>query len=42
MTAAGVQHIFIYAGAPAGSAGIFQLTRSLDTERLRALLLQPR
>jgi hypothetical protein len=39
-TTAGVQHIFIYAGAPAGPAGIFRLTRTLDTVRLRTLLHQ--
>ena len=39
-TTAGVQHIFIYAGAPAGPAGIFRLTRTLDTARLRTLLHQ--
>ena len=32
---AGVQHIFFYAGKPQGPAGIFRLTRTLDTEKLR-------
>lgn len=41
-TTAGVQHIFIYAGAPAGPAGIFRLTRTLDTNRLGTLLQKPR
>lgn len=41
-TATRVQHIFIYAGAPAGPAGIFHLTRSLDTERLGTLLHKTR
>ncbi len=40
-TAAGVQHIFIYAGAPAGPAGIFRLTRRLDTSRVAMLLRKP-
>ena len=40
-TSAGVQHIFIYAGAPAGPSGIFRLTRSLDTGRLGMLLRKP-
>lgn len=41
-TNAGVQHIFIYAGAPAGPAGIFRITRTLDTGRLVTLLRQTR
>ena len=41
-TNAGVQHIFIYAGSPAGPAGVFRLTRTLDTDRLGTLLRQPR
>jgi hypothetical protein len=41
-TTAGVQHLFIYAGAPAGPAGIFRLTRTLDTVRLSTLLRQTR
>lgn len=36
--AAGVQHIFFYAGRPQGPSGIFRLTRSLDTPRVRALV----
>lgn len=35
---AGVQHIFLYAGQPQGPSGIFRLTRSLDTPRVRALV----
>ena len=31
----GVQHIFIYAGRPAGPSGIFRVTRTLDTPALR-------
>jgi len=41
-TNAEVQHIFIYAGAPAGPAGIFRLTRTLDTSRVVILLRKPR
>lgn len=35
---AGVQHIFIYAGLHLGPSGIFRITRSLDTPKLRAYL----
>jgi lysophospholipase L1-like esterase len=31
----GIQHAFFFAGRPKGPAGIFRLTRSLDTPRLR-------
>ena len=35
---AGVQHIFMYIGFPAGPAGVFRLTRTLDTEKLKTFL----
>ena len=35
---AGVQHIFMYIGFPEGPAGVFRLTRTLDTEKLKAFL----
>eukprot|EP00913_Durusdinium_trenchii_P035330 g33060.t1 len=31
----GVQHIFIYSGHPNGPAGVFRITRTLDTPRLK-------
>jgi hypothetical protein len=34
----GVQHIFIYAGHPNGPAGVFRITRTLDTPKLSATL----
>ncbi len=34
----GVQHIFIYSGHPSGPAGVFRISRSLDTPRLAAAL----
>lgn len=34
----GVQHIFFYSGHPGGPAGIFRLTRTLDTPRLAKYL----
>ena len=34
----GLQYIFIYNGHPNGPAGIFRLTRSLDTPALRRAL----
>ena len=37
----GVQHIFFYSGHPGGSAGVFRLTRTLDTPKL-AEFLKPR
>jgi len=33
-----VQHIFIYTGHPNGPAGVFRITRTLDTPRLAELL----
>ena len=36
----GVQHIFIYSGHPNGPAGVFRLTRTLNTPRLAAFLKQ--
>lgn len=38
----GVQHIFIYAGHPNGPAGVYRITRSLDTPQLKASLTTPR
>ena len=37
---AGVQHIFMYMGFPEGPAGVFRLTRTLDTEKLKAFLTE--
>ena len=34
----GVQHIFIYSGHPNGPAGVFRLTRTLDTPKLVTFL----
>lgn len=34
----GVQHIFFYSGHPGGPAGVFRLTRTLDTPRLADFL----
>ena len=34
----GVQHIFFYSGHPGGPAGVFRLTRTLDTPKLAAFL----
>lgn len=34
----GVQHIFIYSGHPSGPAGVFRITRTLDTAKLAAAL----
>ena len=34
----GVQHIFIYTGHPNGPAGVFRITRTLDTPKLAAFL----
>ena len=34
----GVQHIFVYMGYPAGPSGVFRVTRSLETEKLKAFL----
>lgn len=38
----GVQHIFIYAGHPNGPAGVYRITRSLDTPQLKASLTTPK
>jgi len=32
----GIQHIFIYSGHPNGPAGVFRITRTLDTPKLRS------
>ena len=34
----GVQHIFIFSGHPNGPAGVFRITRTLDTPKLTAIL----
>ncbi len=34
----GVQHIFVYAGHPNGPAGVFRISRSLDTPKLNVAL----
>ncbi|WP_417730159.1 polysaccharide deacetylase family protein [Rosistilla oblonga] len=34
----GVQHVFVYAGHPNGPAGVFRITRTLDTPRLKTVL----
>ena len=34
----GVQHIFVCAGHPNGPAGVFRITRTLDTPKLAAFL----
>ena len=34
----GVQHIFIFSGHPNGPAGVFRITRTLDTPKLAAFL----
>ncbi len=34
----GVQHIFIYSGHPNGPAGVFRVTRTLDTQKLSPVL----
>jgi len=34
----GVQHVFFYSGHPGGPAGVFRLTRTLDTPRLADFL----
>jgi len=36
----GVQHVFIYSGHPNGPAGVFRITRTLDTPKLAAALMQ--
>ncbi len=40
-TERGVQHIFVYAGHPNGPAGVFRITRTLDTPKLVADLARP-
>ena len=37
-TKRGVQHVFIYVGHPNGPAGVFRVTRTLETPKLRAFL----
>ena len=37
----GVQHVFVYIGFKEGPAGVFRLTRSLDTPKLKAFLGSP-
>ena len=34
----GVQHVFFYCGHPGGPAGVFRMTRTLDTPKLAKLL----
>ena len=34
----GVQHIFIYTGHPNGPAGVFRITRTLRTDKLKETL----
>lgn len=34
----GMQHVFIYSGHPNGPAGVFRITRTLDTSALRSAL----
>ena len=36
----GVQHIFIYIGHPNGPAGVFRITRTLNTPKLKQLLIE--
>ena len=36
----GVQHVFVYTGYPNGPAGVFRITRTLDTPKLTAFLKQ--
>ena len=33
-----VQHVFFFSGHPGGPAGVFRLTRTLDTPKLAAFL----
>jgi hypothetical protein len=37
----GSQHLFVYAGHPKGPAGVFRITRTLDTPRLRDAFARP-
>ena len=34
----GLQHVFIYTGHPNGPAGVFRITRTLDTQKLKETL----
>lgn len=34
----GLQHVFVYAGLPQGPAGVFRITRTLDTPKLAEVL----
>ena len=34
----GLQHVFIYVGAPNGPAGVFRISRTLQTDKLKELL----
>jgi hypothetical protein len=36
----GMQHIFVYAGHPNGPAGVYRITRTLDTPKLTSVLKQ--
>jgi hypothetical protein len=36
----GVQHVFFYSGYPGGPAGVFRLTRTLDTPKLAGLRIE--
>lgn len=36
----GLQHVFIYCGHPNGPAGVYRITRALDTEKLKDALNQ--
>ena len=38
-TKRGVQHIFVYTGHPNGPAGVFRITRTLDTPSLARFLM---
>jgi len=38
----GVQHVFIYCGRYSTPAGIYRITRTLDTDRLRKVMSEPR
>ena len=34
----GLQHVFVYTGHPNGPAGVFRITRTLDTQKLKETL----
>ncbi len=34
----GVQHVFIYTGHPNGPAGVYRITRTLNTPKLKSIL----